>query len=73
MNRQLAQAKWRDVYPIEYWSLGNVDRGAPQSPVCNPSEGADCKKSWCRCHYHRLDGENNTYLAARYFKTQIQM
>ena len=59
-------AKWRNVYPIEYWSLGNVDRGAPESPECNPSEGADCKKSWCTCHYHRLDGENNTYLAARY-------
>ncbi|CAE7543666.1 GNS [Symbiodinium sp. CCMP2456] len=59
-------AKWRKLYPIEYWSLGNVDRGFPQSPQCNPSEGADCKKSWCTCHYHRVDGENNTYLAARY-------
>ena len=37
-----------------------------QSPQCNPSEGADCKRSWCTCHYHRVDGENNTYLAARY-------
>ncbi|CAE7798107.1 DNAH7, partial [Symbiodinium necroappetens] len=59
-------AKWRKMYPVEYWSLGNVNRGFPQSPQCNPSEGADCKKSWCTCHYHRVDGENNTYLAARY-------
>jgi len=59
-------ANWRKMYPIEYWSLGNVDRGFPQSPQCNPSEGADCKRSWCTCHYHRVDGENNTYLAARY-------
>ncbi|CAE7232448.1 Gns [Symbiodinium pilosum] len=58
--------KWRSVYPIEYWSQGNIKRGAPESQQCNPSEGADCRKSWCTCRYHSLDGENNTYLAARY-------
>ena len=31
-------------YPIEYWSQGNVKRGAPESQQCNPSEGADCRK-----------------------------
>jgi len=50
---------------IEYWSLGEVRRGAPVSKACNPDEGSDCVEVGCQCHYHTLDGTNNTYLAAR--------
>lgn len=57
---------WRDTYLIEYWSLGDVRRGAPESPQCNPSEGEDCVKEGCTCHYHKVDGVNNTYVAARH-------
>lgn len=60
---------WPQTYLVEYWSLGDVNRGPPVSVECNPDEGSDCIKKGCVCHYHRVDGENNTYVAARLVNT----
>lgn len=52
-----------ETFLIEYWGLGEVMRGAPTSPECNPHNGV-CKPG-CPCYFRLEDTANNTYIAAR--------
>lgn len=57
-----APAQPRDTALIEYWGLGNVERGLPQSRKCTPFNGrCDCKDLPCEAHLD--DASNNTVSA----------